>query len=240
MRTSMSLPVESTALIAKTSHLPNWIVNDTIILRIWAHFPTEIRHYLFCENYYIYTDHKSLNYLLTQKELNLRQWKWIEMLKDYDYVIEYHPRKANVVAEALMDDRGLLAKLQKKPTLGNRTKAKQYLDVSLFPWIKQVKDGKIEDYGFNDDSILCFRGRYCVSNNKDMKQTTLREAYASPYSIHPEGNKMYQDLKELYWWPGLKCEVVEFVVKCLTCQQVKVEHQFPLSLLQSIKIPQWK
>ncbi len=59
------------------------------------------RHYLYGETCQIFIDHKSLKYLLTQKELNLRQRKWIELLKDYDYTIEYHPGKANVVADAL-------------------------------------------------------------------------------------------------------------------------------------------
>ncbi|KAA3482993.1 Gag protease polyprotein [Gossypium australe] len=112
-------------------------------LKIW-------RHYLYGENCYIYTDHKSLKYILTQKELNLRQLRWLELLKYYDCVIEYHPKKANVVANALsrkqmtnlkamfarlslVDKGGLLAELQVKPTLANEIKDKQPLDVSLLP-----------------------------------------------------------------------------------------------------------
>ena len=95
-------------------------------LKIW-------RHYLYRERCIIYTDHKSYKYLLTQKELNLRQRRWIELLKDYDYSIEYHPDKANVVVDALSrrtvsdlramfarlslyDDGSLLAELQVRPT----------------------------------------------------------------------------------------------------------------------------
>jgi len=63
-------------------------------LKIW-------RHYLYGEKCEIYTDHKSLKYLFTQKELNLRQRRWLELIKDYDCVINYHPGKANVVADAL-------------------------------------------------------------------------------------------------------------------------------------------
>ena len=63
-------------------------------LKIW-------RHYLYGETCRIFTDHKSLKYLLTQKELNLRQRRWLELIKDYELIIEYHPRKANVVADAL-------------------------------------------------------------------------------------------------------------------------------------------
>jgi len=63
-------------------------------LKIW-------RHYLYGETCEIYTDHKSLKYLFSQKELNMQQKRWIELLKDYDCTIHYHPGKANVVADAL-------------------------------------------------------------------------------------------------------------------------------------------
>lgn len=103
-------------------------------LKIW-------RHYLYGERCIIYTDHKSLKYLLTQKELNLRQRRWIELLKDYDCSIEYHPGKANVVADALSrravsdlrvmfarlslyDDGSLLAELQVRPTWVDQIKEK--------------------------------------------------------------------------------------------------------------------
>ncbi|KAK8659179.1 hypothetical protein V6N13_029389 [Hibiscus sabdariffa] len=78
-------------------------------LKIW-------RHYLYGEKCYLYTDQKSLKYLMTQKELNLRQRRWLELLMDYDFEIEYHPGKANVVADALSrktitDLRALFARL---------------------------------------------------------------------------------------------------------------------------------
>ncbi|KAA3477410.1 Retrovirus-related Pol polyprotein from transposon 297 family [Gossypium australe] len=72
------------------------------------------------------------------------------------------------------------------------------------------------------------------------KQPILWEAHSSPYAMHPGGNKLYRDPRELYWWPGLKRELTDFVRKCLTCQQVKVEHQLPSKLLQPVTIPVWK
>ncbi|KAA3474005.1 integrase [Gossypium australe] len=68
----------------------------------------------------------------------------------------------------------------------------------------------------------------------------LKEAHNSPYTMHPSSNKMYHDLCELYWWPFLKQAVTIFVVKCLTYQKVKVEHQFSSRMLQPLKIPKWK
>ncbi|KAE8693084.1 UDP-Glycosyltransferase superfamily protein isoform 1 [Hibiscus syriacus] len=180
-------------------------------LKIW-------RHYLYGEKCYMYTDHKSLKYLLTQKELILRQRRWLELLKDYDLEIEYHPGKTNVVAGALsrktisdlralfanlslFDDNRLLAELQVKRTLAKEIKAKQLLDSSLLPIIEQ-------------------------------------EAHSSPYAIHPGGGKLYNNLKERYFWTGMKKNISDFVTRCLTCQQVKAEHQHPSGLLQSNKIPE--
>ncbi|KAA3480953.1 reverse transcriptase [Gossypium australe] len=157
-----------------------------------------VRHYLYGERCIIYTDHKSLKYLLTQKELNLRQRRWVELLKDYDCIIEYHPGKANVVAEilssramsdlqamfarlSLFDDGSLLAELMD--------------DESLFQRLLQVESGEASKFGLNSDRVLCFRGQ---------------EAHNSPYTMHLDGSKMYHDLRELYCWPELKREMTSF------------------------------
>jgi hypothetical protein len=68
----------------------------------------------------------------------------------------------------------------------------------------------------------------------------LREAHDSTYSIHPGSTKMYQDLKEKYWWYGLKIDVASYVALCDVCQRVKAEHQILAGLLQPIKVPEWK
>ncbi|KAG8492955.1 hypothetical protein CXB51_010214 [Gossypium anomalum] len=187
-------------------------------LKIW-------RHYLYGERCIIYTDHKSLKYLLTQKELNLRQRRWIELLKDYDCSIEYHPGKANEVADAL----------------SRRTiKEKQLKDESLVAHFQQVEEGETSEFGLNSEGVLCFRGRICVLKDSNLRQSILKKAHGGLCAMHPIGNKLYHDLRELYWWPGLKREVTKFVGKCLTCQQVKAEHQLPSGLFQLVKIPLWK
>nr|GEU60839.1 putative reverse transcriptase domain-containing protein [Tanacetum cinerariifolium] len=68
----------------------------------------------------------------------------------------------------------------------------------------------------------------------------MDEAHTSRYSVHSGADKMYYDLRDLYWWPGIKKDIVEYVIKCLTCSKVKVEHQKPLGLLQQPEILEWK
>ncbi|KAG8474723.1 hypothetical protein CXB51_031299 [Gossypium anomalum] len=181
----------------------------------------------------IQEDQKSLKYLLTQKELNLRQKRWIELLKDYDCSIKYHPGKSNVVADALSrravsDLRAMFARLS------------LYEDGSLLAELQQVKKGETSEFGLNSEGVLCFQRIICVPKDSDLKNSILKEAHRGFCAMHPGGNKLYHDLRELYWWPGLKREVTEFVEKCLTCQQVKAEHQLPSGLLQPVKIPLWK
>jgi hypothetical protein len=68
----------------------------------------------------------------------------------------------------------------------------------------------------------------------------MKEAHDTPYSIHPRGTKMYQDLKETFWWHGMKRDIAFFIARCDVCQRVKAEHQRPAGLLQPLKIPVWK
>ncbi|KAG8488304.1 hypothetical protein CXB51_016322 [Gossypium anomalum] len=126
-------------------------------------------------------------------------------LYDYDCTIEYHRGKANVVANALT--RRAMSDLR-----------------ILFGRLSLSDDGSLLA---EFDGVLAFQGRICVLNDSDLRQSILREAHNSHYVMHPGGNKMYRDLRELYWWLGLKHEVTDFVARCLTCQQVKAQHKLP-------------
>ncbi|GJV85060.1 putative reverse transcriptase domain-containing protein [Tanacetum coccineum] len=68
----------------------------------------------------------------------------------------------------------------------------------------------------------------------------MDEAHKSKYSVHPGADKMYYDLRDRYWWPGMKKDIAEYVSKCLTCLKVKAEHQRTSGLLQQPEIPIWK
>ena len=82
--------------------------------------------------------------------------------------------------------------------------------------------------------------RLCVPDVDELRKEIMEEAHFSAYSIHPGSTKMYHDLKDTYWWNGMKKDITEFVSKCLTCQQVKLEHQGSSGLLQQLPIPEWK
>ena len=78
-----------------------------------------------------------------------------------------------------------------------------------------------------DDDTLKFRGRLFIPHVGGLRRELLEEFHNSRFIVHPGGTKMYSDMKQLYWWPGFKRDIVEFMEKCLVCQQVKAEHQRP-------------
>ena len=219
-------------------------------LKIW-------RHYLYGEKCFIYTDHKSLKYLPSQRELNLRQRRWMELIKDYDCVIDYHSGKANVVADALSrksiqtlralnahlslsDDGTVVAELIARLSLLNQVLEAQRKEEKIVSIINQIRNGKETEFTVNENGVLYYKDRVCVPDCNDLRKSILEEAHSGSFAIHPGSTKMYRDLKMPFWWSGMKRDVSEFVTKCLVCQRVKAEHQVPSGLLQPIRIPEWK
>jgi ribosomal protein L21E len=92
----------------------------------------------------------------------------------------------------------------------------------------------------DEQGMIWFKNRICVLEIDSIRETILKEAHDSAYSIHPGSSKMYQDLKQKYWWYGLKRHVAAHVAECDVCQRVKAEHQRPTGLLHPLKIPEWK
>nr|GEZ58441.1 reverse transcriptase domain-containing protein [Tanacetum cinerariifolium] len=102
---------------------------------------------------------------------------------------------------------------------------------------KKVRTEKLEP---RTDGTLCLNGRSWLPCYGDLQTVIMHESHKSKYSIHPGSDKMYQDMKKLYWWPNMKADIATNVSKCLTCVKVKVKHQRPSGLLVQPKIPEWK
>nr|AAM01108.1 Putative Sorghum bicolor 22 kDa kafirin cluster [Oryza sativa Japonica Group] len=191
-------------------------------LKIW-------RHYLIGNRCEVYTDHKSLKYIFTQPDLNLRQRRWLELIKDYDMGIHYHPGKANVVADALsrksycnvawveqlccevqrdlehlnlgIVEHGFVVALEAQPTLVEQVRIAQASVPEIAELKKNMRVGKARGFVEDEQGTIWMGERLCVPENKELKDLILTEAHQTQYSIHPGSTKMYQDLKEKFWWP---------------------------------------
>jgi len=177
----------------------------------------------------------------------MRQRRWLELLKNYDFGLNYHPGKANVVADALnrktlhmssmmvkefelleqFRDLSLVYKLSPQSVkLGmlkidneflTSIKEAQKEDVKFVDLLIDSNQTEDSDFKVDDQGVLRFRGRVCIPDNDEMKKMILEESHRSSLSIHLGATKMYQDLKKLFWWSGLKRDVAQFVYSCLIC-----------------------
>jgi len=171
-------------------------------LKIW-------RHYLIGNKCEIYTDHKSLKYIFTQPDLNLRQRRWLELVKDYNLEIHYHPGKANVVADALsrkphkklrpknahlqkemaqlnvhIIPQGSHRKLSIQPTLEEEIRKAQSSDQDLMKICKHTRENKAPDFRVDDKGTLWYKARICVPKEGKFRHIIMNEAHNSVYSIH--------------------------------------------------------
>nr|GEY12623.1 putative reverse transcriptase domain-containing protein [Tanacetum cinerariifolium] len=172
-------------------HEENYTTHDlkldalVFALRLW-------RHYLYGTKCTVYIDHKSLQYILDQKEINMRQTRWIELLSDYDCEIRYHPGKGNVVADALRQKDREPLRFRSLVMTVHTNLPKKILESQT----EAMKEENVEAENLERDLIM-------------------HESHKSKYSIHLGSDKMYQDLKKLYWWPNMKADIATFVSKCL-------------------------
>ncbi|GJZ58792.1 putative reverse transcriptase domain-containing protein [Tanacetum coccineum] len=187
-----------------------------------------------------------LQHILDQKELNMRQRRWLELLADYDCEIRYHPGKANVVADALsrkerikpLRVRALVMTLHPKlpsQILEAQTEAIKEENIKA-----ENLRGMDKAFEVRPDGTRCIKNRSWLPLFGNLRDLIMHESHKSKYSIHPGSDKMYQDLKKLYWWPNIKAIIAEYVGKCLTCSRVKAECQKPSGLLIQPEIPTWK
>ncbi|GJT99897.1 putative reverse transcriptase domain-containing protein [Tanacetum coccineum] len=159
-----------------------------------------LMHYLHGTKCIVFTDHKSLQHILDQKELNMRH-------------------RLNLPKQIL----NAQAKARKEEN-----------------YISEDLHGMINKFEPRADRTLCLNNRSWITCFGDLRALIMHESHKSKYSIYPGSDKMYQDLKKLYWWPNMKAEIATYVSQCLTCAKVKAEYQKPSRLLVQLEIPQWK
>ncbi|KAL0373922.1 UNVERIFIED_CONTAM: Transposon Tf2-11 polyprotein [Sesamum radiatum] len=158
----------------------------------------------------------------------MRQRRWLELIKDYDLTINYHPGKANRVADALSRKASrtpatmlvrqlealdlevveltevILATLMTQTPIHERIKTTQDSDAELGIIKEKVKRGLAPEFQVGDDGTLYLKGRLCVPNCRDLRRDILMEAHNSKFYIHLGSTKMYRDLKRNFWWSGMK------------------------------------
>jgi hypothetical protein len=228
-----------------------------IAMRTW-------RHYLPGNVVHIYTDHKSLKYIFTQLDLNMRQRRWLELIKGYELEVDYHPRKTNVVADALshkahynyllvvhstieesstrvLPDFSLF-NITLTPTLRSEIIVAQKRDKGMRLIKRRIRerDSKVACFRKDAEGTIWFKGSLVVPRREALEKKILDEAHTLRYSIHPGNTKMYHDLRQQFWWTRMKRETTCYVSECDTYWKVKADYMKPRGLFQPLSIPDWK
>ncbi|WVZ51917.1 hypothetical protein U9M48_003017, partial [Paspalum notatum var. saurae] len=192
-------------------------------LKIW-------RHYLLGNTCHIYTDHKSLKYILTQPELNMRQRRWLELIKDYDLEIHYHPGKANVVADALRC-RAHCNVIEARPTV--RVLCCEINEIEL-P-IEQLA----ELYSLIIEPTI--KEQIITAQKQDKGMAFIREGMdEKKRACFTLDDQVTKCLKQKFWWTRMKREIAKYVSECDVCQRIKADHLKSAGMLQPLEVPAWK
>nr|GEV04996.1 putative reverse transcriptase domain-containing protein [Tanacetum cinerariifolium] len=196
-------------------------------LKIW-------RHYLYGTKSVIYTDHKSLQHIFSQKESNMRQRRWIELFSDYDCEIRYHPGKANVVTDSLSRKERVKPKRVRAINMILQSNIKDRIlaaQKEVVDEIARFQKGLDEMINKRGDGTLYYLNQRWVPLKGEVRTLIIDEAHKLMYSIHPGADKMYYDLRDRHWWPGMKKDIAEYKRKPL---------EFSVADYVLLKVSPWK
>eukprot|EP00253_Pinus_taeda_P030099 PITA_30099 len=205
------------------------------------------QHYLMGRKFLLHTDHHSLTNYFSQPTLTARQARWVDFLSGFDFEIKHLQGKENKVADAL------------------HRKIHNLYEVSFSGWespfmemIKEIADQDTEyqqlklqiqqsakkdsqqEYELDDAGRIYFKKRLYVPNQNRIRNLIMDEFHISHYARHLGYQKMVTAIRKEYFWPGMKKSIVEYLSRCLECQQIKAEHQHPAGLLQPLPVSEWK
>jgi len=172
-------------------------------------------------------------YALNMKSLHMSAL----MVKELELIVQF--QDLSLVSELTLD--GVkLRMLKLTSNILEEIKNGQKEDFERVDRVVLVNQSKGVNYKLDENGVLIFRDRVCVPDVPELKKRILEKGHKSSLSIHPGATKMYQDLKRLYWWPGMKKDIAEFVYACLICQKSKIELQKSSGLMQLLFVPEWK
>jgi len=187
----------------------------------------------------------------------MRQRRWLELIKDYNLEVHYHPGKANVVADALsrkshcnyveaqLEDGfnllhpAVLHNLIVSYSLEGQIIEGQKTNDGIFHIKQKMKEQETKHFRLDENVVLWFKDWLVVRKDRKLREQILTEAHSSKLFIHPGSSKMYQDLKLRFWWTKMKEEIAAHVARCDVCRWVKSDHLKPAGPLQPLSIPSW-
>lgn len=221
-------------------HEKNYPTHDLELLAV-VHALKKWRHYLLSQVFELVTDHKSLKWIFTQPELNMRQRRWVEFLQEFNFEIKFRPGKENQAADALSRRVSTLAISLLSSSLTKDVQKEIQADPYFNPLLQEIQTPDprkhLAEYTLVDGTLY-FRQRMCIPAS--LRIQILQEAHENPLAAHPGYHKMFAILTRHFYWPGMKKDTLEYVRRCLNCQKTKAERVKLPGKLQPLDIPQMK
>jgi hypothetical protein len=204
-------------------HEKNYATHDLELVAV-VHALRKWRHYLMGKKFELRTDHNGLKYLFDQPTLNARQIRWLEFLCEYDFDIKHIKGKDNKVADALSRKVHKLHattismyQTEMKDRILEATNADLQYKSLVAKLQQRERPQTKESYTLGTDSLLLYKNRVYVPNDRELKLAILKEMHNVTYASHLGYQKTVAAVKSHYFWPGLKKEVVEYIARCMEC-----------------------
>ncbi|GKV36196.1 hypothetical protein SLEP1_g44351 [Rubroshorea leprosula] len=200
-------------------------------LQVW-------RHYLLGSRFVIKTDNVATSYFQRQKKLTPKQARWQDFLAEFDYVMEYKPGRANVVADALSRKATFASISRLEGDILDRVKEGLAHDPFAKSLMELAREGKTRRFWCNDGALFTVGNRLYIPKWENLRRELMKECHDSRWAGHPGIKRTMALVEELYYWPRMRDDVEAYVRTCLVCQQDKIEQRQPGGLLEPLPGPE--